>query len=82
MASPLRWVCREGLDTVAWAAANQVTSEMEGAGKRKLVVGLRGLTYYGSVLSGPLGADKPAKAADPGDRSIFFAAFAPQAATR
>jgi hypothetical protein len=69
---------QSGLDSVAWAAANRALAKIEGAGDRKLVVGLRGISSYGSILSGQVGAEAPDKATDTHDRSIFFAAFAPQ----
>jgi hypothetical protein len=69
---------RSGLDSVAWAAANRAVSTMNDTADRKLVVGLRGISSYGSILSGKVGAEEPEKATDTHDRSIFFAAFAPQ----
>ena len=68
---------RSGLDSVAWAAANRAMKSIEGASDCKLVVGLRGISSYGSILTGKVGDEEPAKASDTYDRSVFFAGFAP-----
>jgi hypothetical protein len=63
------------LDSIAWAVASRAASGMKGADEGKLMVGLRGISSYGSILSGDLGADEPTKAEAPADRSVFQAAF-------
>ena len=68
---------KDGLDKIAWTAANLAAAKMDPERKKKLLVGLRGVATYGSVMQGQSGAQTPATQSHGDDTAGFHPAFAP-----
>jgi hypothetical protein len=67
---------KSGLNTLAWAVATKAAGNFDPKQKKTLIVGLRGVVSYGSVQSGNLGADKPARVQDSDEKSALIQVFA------
>jgi hypothetical protein len=63
---------REGLNKIAWSVASEAASSLDPSHKKTLMVGLRGVTSYGSIQQGP--PDAPTLVSD--DTSMFYTVFA------
>lgn len=66
---------KDGLNKIAWIAANQAAAELDPDHKKNLMVGLRGIASYGSVLQGKNGGEAPTSPAGSDDKAVFLPVF-------
>jgi hypothetical protein len=71
---------KDGLNKIAWMAAGDAAKKLDPEHKKKLMVGLRGIASYGSVLQGKNGEEQPSGPAGADDKAVFLPVFAPAAA--
>lgn len=67
---------KDGLDKVAWTAANLAASKLDPDQKKNLMIGLRGVVSYGSILQAKTGVESPAAQHDGNETTIFYPVFA------
>jgi hypothetical protein len=67
---------KKGLADIAWSAACGAAEKIDPEKKKTLIVGLRGITSYGSIQKGKAGDDTVPTAMDTGDKSVFYPSFA------
>jgi hypothetical protein len=71
---------KDGLNKIAWLAAGDAAEKLDPEHKKKLMVGLRGIASYGSVLQGKCGEEQPSGPPGADDKAVFLPVFAPPAA--
>ncbi len=70
---------KDGLNKIAWSVATDAAKKLDPNHKKNLMVGLRGITSYGSVLQGRNGEEQASSPAGSDDKSVFLPVFAPKA---
>lgn len=66
---------KDGLQQLAWMAANQSAAAMDPENKKTIIVGLRGIGSYAYGLKGTHGAEEPTKVGDLDEATLFYPAF-------
>ncbi|MCU0776080.1 MAG: hypothetical protein MUF86_00220 [Akkermansiaceae bacterium] len=69
---------KDGLNKIAWGVASRAAAELDPEKKKNLMVGLRGIASYGSVMVGKSGDAQPSSPAVSDDKALLLPGFAPQ----
>ena len=67
---------KSGLNKVAWTVAKGASAKLDPGHKKALVVGLRGITSYGSILKGTTADEEPGESVSD-KAAVFYPLFAP-----
>ena len=66
---------KDSLTEIAWMTATTVARKLDPEGKKNLVVGLRGISSYGFILSGKPADEKPVRADESKKAEILYPPF-------
>ena len=69
---------KDSLNKVAWSVATNTAATLDPDHKKSLVVGLRGITSYGSAMKGTVGKESPESTASEDEESVLISAFGPE----
>jgi hypothetical protein len=72
---------KKSLADIAWGNARRAVTALDPDHKKTLLVGLRGITSYGSIQKGKADSEAASTSLDTSDKSVFFPAFIPAAPT-